>query len=59
LAPYVRREQRAKAVPPVPHRLKVDVDAAFEQQVVDVPRESRKLTCIITSNRTASGEELK
>jgi hypothetical protein len=31
-------EHRAEPVPPQPHRLMADVDAALEQQVLDVPQ---------------------
>jgi hypothetical protein len=36
-----RAEHRAEPVPPQAHRLAADVDAAFEQQVLDVPKRQR------------------
>ena len=38
----VRGEQRTEAVPPMPHRLVADVDAAFEQQVLNITQRERK-----------------
>ena len=34
--PDRRRKQRAKAIPPVPHRFVRDVDASFVEQVFDL-----------------------
>ncbi len=34
--PDLRRKQRAKAIPPVPHRFVRDVDAPFVEQVFDL-----------------------
>ncbi len=34
-------EQRAEPVPPEAHRLMADVDAAFEQQILDLPQRKR------------------
>ena len=34
-------KQRAKAVPPVPHRLITNVDATFEQNVFDLAQRKR------------------
>jgi hypothetical protein len=36
-----------------------DVDAAFEQQVLDILSDSGKRTYISTARRITSGEELK
>lgn len=41
LAANIRREQRAKSVPPQPNRLMAKVDSAFEQQILDVPQLQR------------------
>ena len=35
--PDLGREQRAEPVPPEPHSLMADVDAAFMQQIFDIP----------------------
>ena len=35
--PDLRGEHWTEPVPPEPHRLVADVDAAFEQQVFDLP----------------------
>ena len=35
-------EHGAKPVPPEPHRLMAKIDAAFEQQVLDVPQRQRE-----------------
>ena len=42
LATNVGSEQRAKPVPPEPHRLVAEIDAALEQQVFDVPQAERE-----------------
>jgi hypothetical protein len=36
-----------------------DVDAAFEEQILDVRNDSGNLTYIITTRRITSGDELK
>ena len=38
----LRSEERTKPVPPQPHRLVADVDAALMQQVLDVAQRERK-----------------
>jgi hypothetical protein len=38
LTANVRREQRAKPVPPEPHRLAAQINAALERQVLNVPQ---------------------
>ena len=42
-APFsdLRREHRAKTVPPEPYRLVADIDTAFEQQVLDLAQRQR------------------
>ena len=52
-------EHRTEPVPPKPHRLVADVDAALEQQILDVAQRQRVLTYIITTKRMTSGELLK
>jgi len=42
LASDVGREQRAEAVPPQPHCLVADVDAPFEQQILDIAQAQRE-----------------
>ncbi len=36
-----RGEHRTKPVPPEPHRFMADIDAAFEQQIFDMPQRQR------------------
>jgi hypothetical protein len=55
----VRRKQWTEPVPPQPHRLVADVDAPFEQQVLDIAQRQRKPHYIITTSRITSGEEWK
>jgi hypothetical protein len=55
----VTRKQRTKPVPPQAHSLVADVDAAFEQEILDIPQRQRKRTYIRTTSRITSGEELK
>lgn len=38
----VTREQRPESVPPKPHRLVAQVNAALEQQIFHVPQRQRK-----------------
>nr|WP_258046756.1 hypothetical protein [Sphingomonas folli] len=59
LAPYFTPEQRTEPVPPQPHRLVADVDAALEQQVFTFRSDSGKRTYISTTSRITSGDELK
>ncbi len=42
LAPDIGSEHRAEPVPPQPHGLVADIDAAFEQEVFDVPQRERE-----------------
>jgi len=42
LAPDVCGKQGAEPVPPQPHRFMTNVDAALEQQVLDIPQRQRK-----------------
>ena len=42
LAPDLCREHRSEPVPPQPHRLVADVDAALGEQVLDVAQGQRK-----------------
>ncbi len=42
LAPDIGGEQRAEPIPPQPDRFMADVDAALEQQVLDVPQRQRE-----------------
>ena len=49
-------EHRAEPVPPEPHRLVADVDAALGQQVLHIPERQRYFTDIITTVRITSGE---
>ena len=39
--PDLRGEHRTEPVPPEPHRLVTDVDAALEQQILDLPQRQR------------------
>jgi hypothetical protein len=41
LAPNVRREHRPEPIPPEPHRLVTGIDAALEQQVLNVAQAQR------------------
>jgi hypothetical protein len=59
LPAHVRGEQGPESIPPQPHGLVADIDAALEQQVLDVAQEGGKRTYIITTRRITSGEELK
>lgn len=43
LASNITCEHGSKPVPPEPHRLVAKVDAAFEQQILDVPQAQREL----------------
>lgn len=43
-------------VPPQPNRLMADVDAALEQQVIDVSQGEGVFTYIMTTSRITSGE---
>jgi hypothetical protein len=38
LTAHLSSEQRAEAIPPQPHGLVANVDATFEQQILDVPQ---------------------
>jgi len=42
LPPNIGRKHRAKTIPPQPHRLVADVNAAFEQQILHVPKRQRE-----------------
>jgi hypothetical protein len=42
LATDISRKYGTEAIPPLPHRLVTNVDAALEQQVLDVPQRQRK-----------------
>ncbi|MEO6716698.1 MAG: hypothetical protein ABIM50_05555 [Novosphingobium sp.] len=57
--PDIGCEDRPEPVPPLPHGLVADVDAAFEEQVLDIPQRQRKRTYIMTTSRMTSGDELK
>jgi hypothetical protein len=37
----LRRKHRTEPIPPEPHRLMADVDAAFEQQILDLAQRKR------------------
>jgi len=50
-------EHRTEATPPEPYRLVADVDAALEQNILDLPQRQRMY--IITVRRITSGELLK
>ena len=52
-------EQWPKAVPPKSHCLMAKIDAALEQQVLNIAQRSGKRTYIITTRRITSGDELK
>ena len=39
--PYLRRKQQAKPVPPEPHRLMPDIDAAFAKNILDLAQPLR------------------
>ena len=54
-----RGEHRTEPVPPEPHRFVADIDAAFEQQIFDLPQRQRIADVIITVRRMTSGELLK
>lgn len=50
-------KHRTEPVPPEPHRLVTDVDAAREQQALDVSQGQRgSRTHIMTTRRITSGE---
>lgn len=36
------RQERSEPVPPIPHRLVVDVDASLIEQILDVPQGERE-----------------
>jgi hypothetical protein len=55
----VGREQRAKAVPPVPHRLATDIVPRSKSRSSTFRNESGKRTYIMTPRRITSGDELK
>jgi hypothetical protein len=59
LAADIRRKHRSEPVPPEPYCLVADVDAALEQQVLNVAQAQRYRTYIITTSRITSGAELK
>jgi len=54
--PYLRSEHRSEPVPPEPHRLVADIDAALGQQVFDLPQrqwisqKTMKLPCPAQAN---------
>jgi hypothetical protein len=52
-------EQRAEAMPPEPHRLVADLDAAFVQHVLDALQRRREPNDGITARRMISGLVLK
>ena len=52
-------KQRTKPVPPEPHRLVADVDAALKSRSSTFRKLSGKRTYIITTRRITSGDELK
>ena len=41
--PDLRSKQRTKAVPPIPHGLMADLDAALEQEFFDLSQRQRVL----------------
>jgi hypothetical protein len=55
LAPDVGGKDRTQPVPPQPNRLMPDVDAAFEQQVFDIPQRQRNRTYIDAAPVSAMG----
>ena len=52
-------EHRAEPAPPQPHGLVANVDAALEQQILDVAQRQRVFPYIITTRRITSGDESK
>jgi hypothetical protein len=42
LTPDVSSEKWPEAVPPLPHSLMANIDAALEQEILDVPQAQRK-----------------
>jgi len=54
--PDLRCKHRTETVPPVPNRLVADVDAALEQNILNLSQRQRMY--IITVRRITSGELL-
>ncbi len=52
-------KHRTEPAPPDPNRLVANIDAAFEQQIFDLPQRKRITMYIITARRITSGELLK
>ena len=59
LSPNGSCEHRAEPVPPEPDCLMEKVDAAFEQQILDIAQRQWEADDIITTSRITSGDELK
>ena len=59
VCPDLGCKHRAKAVPPIPHRLVTDADAPFVEQASTCLRESGNPTYIITASRMISGDVLE
>lgn len=57
--PDLGREDRPELVPPEPHRLMRDVDAAPMQQILDVARREGQRIYGVAAMRMISGEVLK
>jgi hypothetical protein len=55
----LRGEQRTETVPPEPYRFVADINAAFEQDVLDLRSDSGYRMYSITASRIISGDELK
>lgn len=52
-------EHRTEAVPPDANRLVAKIEAALEQQMLDISQVQREANVIITTRRISSGDELK
>ena len=59
LPTYVGCEHRGEPVPPVPHPFMADVDAALEQQVLNIPEAEREAQIHHHHEADHPGDELK
>jgi hypothetical protein len=49
--PDLRRKHRTEPIPPEPHRLMADVDAAFEQLILNLAQRKRIADCLTSDSK--------